>query len=568
MSSRLYSGKWDGIWDKPKYQRIRDKIYKAFEGIEFVEETHQYFYKGKELIPTSNVCHLFRLPFDEDMMAEHCEKKYFDVEGHKYYHMTKDEIIEAWHANSKRSTDHGTLMHLFGENCAYFMMRRYDRLTDDFKARIVKDDDGREYVESKEPKEEAIVKFWNDLPVSIIPLVFEIQMFSLKYGISGTADLLFLHDPNIEDDNNDEEISQRLYLMDYKGLPLNTPILTINGWKTMGDIRENDIVFDRNGDRVFVLKTSTIHNNPCYKITFRDGDSIVADKYHRWVITYVNKNNGSEVKEEVLTTEDLRASLEYAPSIYPEACIKVTEALKGKANIKLDIDIETCPIEDFLKAGTDIFMLDMEQKEHILCRIMDEYGSCNMGYYVFKCKDERMSDFFVTLLSSMGIGSEYKKGTKNKHVLFSCWFKPYLKKRLLSVSPLKETIRYKAIKSVKQVNMVPTRCIEVSGNTHTYLCGSNLLVTHNTNADLYKSFGNMLEPFNEMLDCDLSGYKLQAAIYSKFLLDLGFGFIARALIWLKDNGDGTGDYEKVKMESMTDVLFSWLDEHPLRQILR
>jgi len=214
--SKLYNGKWDGIWDKPKYQMIRDKIENAFKGIEFIEETHQYFYKGIELIPTSNVCHAFRLGFDEDSQAERCSLKYFNDPNNKYYQMTKEEILESWHANSKRATDHGTKIHLFGENCAYFMMKRYDRLTEEFKCRIKKEPDGKEYVESAEPKEEAIVRFWNDLPVSIVPILFEVQMFDLSWGVSGTADLLFVYDPHIESDNNYEELRTRLYLMDYK----------------------------------------------------------------------------------------------------------------------------------------------------------------------------------------------------------------------------------------------------------------------------------------------------------------------------------------------------------------
>ena len=447
MSKRLYTGKWDGIWDKPKYQRIREKIWKAFEGIEFVEEGHKYFYKGQRLTPTSNVCHIFRQPFDEDVMAQQCADKYSELEGHKYFGMTKDQIIEAWHSHSKHATDHGTSIHLFGENCAYFMMRQYDRLTDDFKERIEKDEDGKEYVQAKEPKEEAVVRFWNDLPVSIIPIVFEIQMFSLKYGISGTADLLFLHDPHIEQDDNDEEIASRLYLMDYKGLPLDTPILTTTGWKTMETLNEGEFVFDKDGKPTKILHASEIHNNPCYKITFDNGCSIVADHEHRWIVRY-------ETEKLIMTTEQIHKHLNK------------------------------------------------------------------------QCYIQRVTDL--------------EDGTKvDMH-----------------------------IESVEETETVPTRCIEVDSKSHTYLCGENFIVTHNTNADLYKAFDHMREPFEEMLDNDLSGYKIQAAIYSYFLEDLGFKVISRALIWLRDYGNNSGNYEKVKMESLTKILFEYLDTHPLKTLLK
>ena len=99
--------------------------------------------------------------------------------------------------------------------------------------------------------------------------------------------------------------------------------------------------------------------------------------------------------------------------------------------------------------------------------------------------------------------------------------------------------------------------------SHTYLCGRNFLVTHNTNADLYKSFGNMLPPFDELPDNDLGGYKIQAGIYSHFIMNLGFEFVARALIWLKD----TGEYEKVKMESFTGILRNYLTLHTVKELL-
>ena len=55
----LYNdGKWDGIWDLPKYQEMRDKITESFKGLTFVEEGHKYFLNGKEMTCVSNVTHM------------------------------------------------------------------------------------------------------------------------------------------------------------------------------------------------------------------------------------------------------------------------------------------------------------------------------------------------------------------------------------------------------------------------------------------------------------------------------------------------------------------------------
>lgn len=68
-----------------------------------------------------------------------------------------------------------------------------------------------------------------------------------------------------------------------KGLALDTPIPTPNGWTTMGDVQIGDILFDENENPCFVIAVSEINHRPCYQLTFSDGSTIVADDVHRWV---------------------------------------------------------------------------------------------------------------------------------------------------------------------------------------------------------------------------------------------------------------------------------------------
>ena len=86
--------------------------------------------------------------------------------------------------------------------------------------------------------------------------------------IAGQLDLL------IKDGND-------IYIYDYKGLPLDTKIPTKNGWTTIKDIKEGEEIFDKEGNITKVLHKSDIHYNPCFKITFDNGESIVADHEHR-----------------------------------------------------------------------------------------------------------------------------------------------------------------------------------------------------------------------------------------------------------------------------------------------
>ena len=60
MGRILFNGKWDGIWDKPKYQEMRDKIISEFKGLKFIEEGHRYFLGDIEFTCVSNVTHMFQ----------------------------------------------------------------------------------------------------------------------------------------------------------------------------------------------------------------------------------------------------------------------------------------------------------------------------------------------------------------------------------------------------------------------------------------------------------------------------------------------------------------------------
>ena len=68
-----------------------------------------------------------------------------------------------------------------------------------------------------------------------------------------------------------------MYVLDYKGLALDTPILTTKGYKQLNGITKEDVIFDKDGKGTNILNISSIHNNPCYKIIFDNGDELIAD---------------------------------------------------------------------------------------------------------------------------------------------------------------------------------------------------------------------------------------------------------------------------------------------------
>ena len=69
-----------------------------------------------------------------------------------------------------------------------------------------------------------------------------------------------------------------------KALSLDTPIPTPTGWTTMGDLKDNDIVYGMDGEQCRVLKAHDIlYDRNCYEVEFDNGEKIIADEEHLWL---------------------------------------------------------------------------------------------------------------------------------------------------------------------------------------------------------------------------------------------------------------------------------------------
>lgn len=121
-----------------------------------------------------------------------------------------------------------------------------------------------------------------------------------------------------------------------KALALNTPVLTANrGWATHGDLKVGDQVFDERGQPCNVVGVSEIWDDrPCYRITFSDGESIVADENHEWWVkdryrTNPGVQDTKEIASKWLLTEargfkEVRYALKVAkPLVYSEKVLPI-----------------------------------------------------------------------------------------------------------------------------------------------------------------------------------------------------------------------------------------------------
>ena len=77
---------------------------------------------------------------------------------------------------------------------------------------------------------------------------------------------------------------RRIRVVDYKGLAVDTPLPAPDGWTTMGEVEVGDRLFGSDGRPTVVTRKSGVHRRPCYRVTFRDGSSVVCDNVHLWSV--------------------------------------------------------------------------------------------------------------------------------------------------------------------------------------------------------------------------------------------------------------------------------------------
>ena len=205
---------WVEKFKDPQLQAIRDKIQDSFKDLTFDEGPHQYYWHGKNIKSVSRTIDQFVEPFDSEAQAQRCFEKYYEDPTSKYYQKTKKEILKEWRETNRIANDRGTLAHAFGENAMHYMVGDYDAIDDAFKDRLV---DGK--FEARDGFEEAVVKFWNDVPDEYVPILVENKVYAFcgqdEPVYAGTFDLLM-----------------------YSMIPGKEGLIQWD-WKTNGDIYKN-----------------------------------------------------------------------------------------------------------------------------------------------------------------------------------------------------------------------------------------------------------------------------------------------------------------------------------------
>jgi hypothetical protein len=135
------------------------KIQKPFSNLTFEEKRHKYYVEGQPISKSvSALIGDFYEHFDAQQVAPYSAAK---------AGVTTEEILEYWATINQESRDRGHRVHAFGE------VYQFNRNLKPFC-----------------PQEEAIVKFWQDVPEHVLPLAAELRMYHFKHLFAGTADII------------------------------------------------------------------------------------------------------------------------------------------------------------------------------------------------------------------------------------------------------------------------------------------------------------------------------------------------------------------------------------------
>ena len=168
---------------KEKVNSCRQLILDKFGNIKFEEEGHKYTIDGEEYMPVSNVIKEYEPQVDWDQKAADYALK---------WRKKKEDVQREWKLNNLKSTISGTRTHCFGESYTNLLIGHPELICEQNRPQYIK-----EYntMVPTYPKEEAVVKFYNELSSNLHPVGAEFKL-STEYmegvrKICGTCDLLF-----------------------------------------------------------------------------------------------------------------------------------------------------------------------------------------------------------------------------------------------------------------------------------------------------------------------------------------------------------------------------------------
>lgn len=581
--------------DKNKLKSLREETRQLFDtkfgNILFEEIPHRYTIDGVEYTPVSTIISQYENEFDSDLRS----KSYAEKNG-----LTQEEVLRSWKWTNRCATIMGTRAHEYGESYTNLMCGHPELICQQNKGQYVEEEN---WLVPTFPQEFAVKSFYDDLNKNLHPIGAEFKL-STQYiegakPICGTADILFYYDA--PDPKNSGFCIFDWKGLDINVPILTEKGWKTMGTVEVGDIvydkegkkckvlHTSEVHHRKCYEITFNNKDKIIADNEHrWLITFGDNTRgfkdvvMTSEEIHSYLRQFKSSKISPHKIPKIYNAKPIvNDNIQLPIDPYVLGCwlcggYKLDGIIKNKEyGIWLEITRRGYEIgEDIPQNGDgndkgeiltvfglrskliemgllddkhipDIYMnSSFEQRLDLLRGLMDMDGYYDEERNCFgmntsqewKARAIRMIasslGFKVTITKSEGDGID---------ITFNGDINPFLVKHHSNDIPKNNVNEYREIVSVDEVETIPTRCIEVDSPTHTFLCGENFLVTHNTNKELTKDFvrntGLMMKPpFDNMYDEALSHYYLQFNLYQRMMESIGLKIIARRLVHLKRDG--------------------------------
>lgn len=316
-----------------------------------------------------------------------------------------------------------------------------------------------------------------------------------------------------------------------KALALDTPIPTPSGWTTMGELKVGDLVFDEKGQPTRVTWVSPVwKDRPVYEVVTDDGDSIVADAEHEWLVRLDRKWPVQHLKTTRYLAERTSPRKPMVTNalalVLPEAELPIDPYVLGvwlgdghsrgaiitdQSCMRAEIERaghKTTPYADPTAFGVSdlhkrLRLAGLLQNKHIpdaylrgskeqrlalLQGLVDTDGYVSPDGQVEFCSTNiRLAEGVSELVHSLGykasiiLGRATLRGKDCGPKYRVMFYMPNAartpRKRDRCIEPKKQPNRYL---TVKPAGTADTVCIEVEAPSHLFLCGRSMLPTHNS----------------------------------------------------------------------------------------
>lgn len=309
-----------------------------------------------------------------------------------------------------------------------------------------------------------------------------------------------------------------------KALDLDTRIPTPTGDKTMKDIHVGDYVFDENGYPTMVTYESPIYtNHQCYKVTFDDGENIIADADHNWyVYTNLETNDANHHADWVVrTTKEMYERSSYGctekteTAVAPRYEYKVSQSGVLHYETQNNLRIPPYILGLWLSGGTGAYIniptlnstkvikniesngytvRSVSKIENTL-RSLEILSPDGISLEVILKKENLFNCKYISkdyIYTSVNNRIQLLHGMMDADVMCDsgeynfCQYEKYISiidgmnSLLNSLGIRKNKSNKKSIIGIEKIKSKPVKCIQVASNSHLYLCGHNNTVTHNT----------------------------------------------------------------------------------------